>query len=55
MRVRILIVRAVLGVVFAFLLARFFFPTTGKPTVLVIAALLVFFAYLMESIHRKKD
>ncbi|MHC1743315.1 MAG: hypothetical protein AB9873_09830 [Syntrophobacteraceae bacterium] len=55
MRLRILIIRAVLGVFFAFLLARFFFPTMGRPTVLIIAALLVFFAYLLESIRQKKD
>lgn len=52
MRWRILIVRAVLGVFFAFLLARFFFPSFGHLTILVIAALLVFFAYLLESIHQ---
>ena len=55
MRLRILIVRAVLGVLFAFLLARFFFPAMGRLTVLIIAALLVFFAYLLESIHQSRD
>jgi hypothetical protein len=55
MRWRILIVRAVLGVLFAFLLARFFFPTIGSLTTLIIAALLVFFAYLLESVHQKRE
>jgi hypothetical protein len=55
MRWRILIVRAVLGVFFAFLLARFFFPTIGRLTTLIIAALLIFFAYLFESIHQKRE
>jgi hypothetical protein len=55
MRWRILIVRAGLGVLFAFLLARFFFPTIGRLKVLIIAALLVFFAYLLESIHQKRE
>lgn len=55
MRWKILMIRAVLGVFFAFLLARFFFPTVGRLTVLVIAALLVFFAYLLESIHQRNQ
>ncbi len=55
MRWKVLMVRAVLGVGFAFLLARFFFPGAGQMKVLAIAGLLVFFAYLLESIHQRNQ
>ena len=48
---RILLIRIFLGFAFAFLLARFFFPTRGIGTVLAIAGLLVAFAYVFERIH----
>lgn len=55
MRWKVLMVRAVLGICFAFLLARFFFPGAGQMKVLAIAGLLVFFAYLLESIHQRNQ
>jgi hypothetical protein len=49
---KIFVIRSLLGVLFAFMLMRFFFPAAGLFTVLVTAGLLVFFAYLFESIRR---
>jgi len=50
-RVRVLILRSALGLVFAYLLIRWFFPAAGIVTILAAAALLVFFAYLFESVR----
>jgi hypothetical protein len=43
-----------MGLLFAFLLSRFFFPTAGIFTKLALAGLLVFSAYVLETIHRGK-
>ena len=51
---KILIIRIVLGLVFAFLLAHFFFPTAGLPSIGFITLVLVFFAYVFEAIHRRE-
>jgi len=49
---KILIARSLLGLLFSFILMRFFFPAAGLLTVLATAGLLVFFAYLFESIRK---
>lgn len=54
MKYKVLILRVALGVLFAFLLAHFFFPTAGRVTIGLIAAVLVFFAYVFEAIHRRE-
>jgi hypothetical protein len=52
LRIKVLVMRIVLGVLFAFLLARFFFPGAGLVTTLALAGLLTFAAYVMEWFHR---
>ena len=47
-RVKVLVLRIVLGVLFAFLLTRFFFPKAGLLTTFVLAGLLTFGAYALE-------
>lgn len=51
-RLTVLAIRALLGIAFGFLLKQFFFPAAGMLTVLVIAGLLVFFAYMFESVRK---
>ena len=52
MRWKIFLMRVVLGVVFAFPLTRYFFPTAGTGTILAIAGLMIFFAYVLETVHK---
>jgi len=52
LRLKVLIIRLILGLFFAFLLSRFFLSSAGIPTTLVIAGLLVFFAYVLESARK---
>lgn len=54
MRVKVLIIRVALGLMFALILVRLFFPAATKGTFLLIAGLLVFFAYVLESVHKKR-
>jgi len=54
LRVRVLLLRIVMGVLFAFLLSRFFFPDVSIYTKLALAGMLVFSAYVLETIHRGK-
>jgi len=54
MRVKILIIRIVLGLFFAFLLARFFYPPVTVGIVVGGGALLVLFSYAFEAIHTKR-
>lgn|GEM_PF-2368249 len=54
MKPKVLIMRAALGLLFAFLLVHFFFPTAGVATTIIAAAVLVFFAYVFEAIHRRE-
>jgi FtsH-binding integral membrane protein len=51
---KILMIRVLLGLLFAFLLAHFFFPSAGFGTIIGMAAVLVFFAYVFEAIHRRE-
>lgn len=53
-RLKVLVLRIVLGVLFAFLLTRFFFPKTGLLTTLALAGLLTFGAYVMEYLHSSR-
>jgi len=53
-RVRVLLMRILMGLLFAFLLARFFFTNAGILTPLALAGLLVFSAYVLEIIHKGK-
>ena len=55
MRPQVLLIRIVLGVIFGVLLSRFFFPASGNWLILLIAGLLVFFAYVFELLHKKDD
>lgn len=52
MKLKVLFIRTVLGLFFAFLLAHFFFPGAGIAKTVLIAAALVFFAYVFEAIRR---
>jgi hypothetical protein len=47
-----LVIRALLGLFFAYLLARFFFPAAGIAKIILMAVALVFFAYVFEAIRR---
>ena len=52
LRVKVLLLRIVLGVAFAFLLTRLFFPLASLLTTLALAGLLTFAAYVLEIFHR---
>jgi len=54
MKLKTLFLRVALGILFAFLLAHFFFPSAGRMTIGLIAAVLVFFAYVFEAIHSRE-
>ena len=51
---KVLALRIVLGLLGAFLLTRFFSPTSGPGMILLTAGVLVFFAYVFEYIHQSK-
>jgi hypothetical protein len=55
MRYKVLAIRAILGVLFAFVLGRLFFPNSGFFLIAGIAAMLVFSAYVLESVHSLRD
>jgi hypothetical protein len=52
LRVKVLIIRILLGLLLTFLLTRFFFPDAGIVTKIALAGLLIFSAYVLEYIHR---
>jgi hypothetical protein len=54
LRVRVLLMRILLGLLFAFLLSRFFLPTASVAIKLILAGLLVFAAYALEYFRRGK-
>jgi hypothetical protein len=54
MRPLVLSIRIILGLLFGVLLSRVFFPASGVWLILLIASLLVAFAYIFE-VLRKKD
>jgi hypothetical protein len=54
LRVRVLIIRLLLGILFAFLLSRFFFPHASIYTTLALAGVLVLSAYVLEALRRGK-
>jgi F0F1-type ATP synthase assembly protein I len=54
MRPLVLSIRIILGLLFGVLLSRVFFPASGVWLILLIASLLVVFAYIFE-VLRKKD
>ena len=55
MRVKVLAIRVILGIVFAVLLGRVFFPQSGPALTGGIALMLVFFAYVLEAVHSRRD
>jgi fatty acid desaturase len=55
MRYKVLAIRVILGVFFAFLLGRWFFPNSRPVLIVGIALMLVFFAYVLESVHKRGD
>jgi hypothetical protein len=55
MRFKVLAIRVILGAVFAFILARWFFPDSGPAMAAGIALMLIFFAYVLESVHSRRD
>lgn len=55
MRLRVLVLRILMGLVFGFMVTRFFFPRSTMGFMLLISALLVFFAYGMEWVHKGRD
>jgi hypothetical protein len=54
MRYKVLAIRVILGVFFAFVLGRLFFPNSSPLMTIGIAAMLIFFAYVLESVHSRK-
>ncbi|ABK15885.1 hypothetical protein Sfum_0183 [Syntrophobacter fumaroxidans MPOB] len=54
-RLRVLVLRILMGLVFGFMVTRFFFPRSTMGFMLLISALLVFFAYGMEWVHKGRD
>jgi hypothetical protein len=50
---KVFLVRVVLGLFFASVIKSFFFPKAGIGTILAAAALLVFSAYLFESMRER--
>ncbi|MCU0588919.1 MAG: hypothetical protein MUF52_12295 [Syntrophobacteraceae bacterium] len=55
MRAKVLAIRVLLGVLFAFMLVRWFFPASGGAMTAGIALMLIFFAYVLESAHSRRD
>jgi hypothetical protein len=55
MRYNVLVIRAILGVFSALVLGRLFLPNSGPLMTVGIAAMLVFFAYVLESVHSRRD
>lgn len=53
MRPVVLILRIILGLLFGALLVRTFFPASGYWLIILIAALLVAFAYIFETLHKR--
>ena len=53
-RVKVLVMRILLGLVFAFLLSHFFLPGASIYTKLALAGALVFAAYFMEALRPRK-
>lgn len=52
-QLRIFLFRAALGAFFAYFLARFFIPSASPGLIIVMAALLVFFAYVFEGLRKR--
>ena len=55
MRYQIFAIRAVLGIVFAVLLLRFFYPRAGVVYAIGLAVFLVGMAYITEAWRRKRQ
>jgi hypothetical protein len=53
-RVKVLLIRVLLGLLFAFLLSRFFLPDASIYTKLALAGVLVFAAYVLEALRPGK-
>jgi hypothetical protein len=49
---KVLLIRAILGVILSTLVIKFLFPGSGVLTILILAALLILSAYGFEQIHR---
>ncbi len=54
-RYQILAIRAVLGIVFAVVLLRFFYPRAGIAYAIGLAVFLVGMAYITEAWRRKRE
>lgn len=50
----IFIIRAIMGIVFAILATRLFYPESGMVTVMFVAAILVGMAYVFGSYRKRK-
>ncbi len=50
----IFIIRAIMGIVFAILATRLFYPESGMVTVMFVAAILVGMAYIFGSYRKRK-
>ena len=53
-RVKVLVIRLLLGLLFAFFLSRFFLPNASIYTKLALAGVLVFSAYVLEALRTGK-
>jgi hypothetical protein len=49
----VVIIRVILGLVFALLLVRLFIPGAGVGTIVAAAGMLVFFAYVFEAVRKR--
>lgn len=50
----IFIIRVIMGVLFAVLATRLFYPKSGVVTIMIIAAVLVGMAYVLERFRKRK-
>jgi hypothetical protein len=52
-RFRVLLIRVMLSSLFAYVLTRLFFPAATIWTIIILAGLLLFFAYAFEYLRKK--
>jgi hypothetical protein len=47
-------IRAVMGIIFAILVTRLFYPESGVITIMLVATVLVGMAYIFENFRKRK-
>lgn len=53
-RFYIFIIRAIMGILFAILATRIFYPESGMVRIMLVAGVLVSMAYILESFRKRK-